>query len=282
MQSPTLVERSPVERVLVVARLEWKERDFTYNEASWPGHQLQLVERGGVHIGSGGRSYEVGPGTVMWFYDNEDVHGRVFDAPWRFYSVNFLAPNLPPPSFERRFIRLPLQRILPRFEALRGAWTDTRVPPLVRLFTIQARLLDILAEVTTPGQLAVRVGQETAVWWQVEAELRKDLRRAIDVSWMSQLVGRSAATITRSCRQAVGISPLKRVKQMRMSMARGLVWMSKLTFTEIAERVGYARVHEFSRDYHKYFGATPTEDRERFPRIYKREFALPYTSEGMA
>jgi AraC-like DNA-binding protein len=78
----------------------------------------------------------------------------------------------------------------------------------------------------------------------------------------------------------VGVSPLKRVKQLRMSMARRLVWMSKLTFTEIADRIGYPRVHEFSRDYHKYFGVTPTDDREKFPRIYRREFLLPFTSDS--
>lgn len=279
MQSPTLVDGSPIQKVFIVAYLKRKERGFTYNEPSWPGHQIQLVERGRLHIESGGRSYEAGPGTVMWFYDNEDVHGRVLDAPWVFYSINFLAPTLPPPSFERRFI-VPKKGVIRRFEALYTAWMNTRVPPLIRLFAIQARLLDILQEVTTPGQLAVRVGQETALWWHVETELRKEMSRPIDVQLMSQLVKRSPATITRSCRQAVGISPLKRVKQVRMSMARGFVWMSKLTFTEIADRVGYPRVHEFSRDYHRRFGVTPTQDRERFPKIYKREFLLPFTSES--
>jgi AraC-like DNA-binding protein len=260
----------------MVALLKRAEKGFTYNEPSWPGHQVQYIQRGRLHIESGGRAYDVGPGTLMWFHDNEDVHGQVIEAPWVFYTLNFAAPTLPPPSFENRFVHLPGQKILGGFHLLHRTWLNTRLPPLVRQLRVQSQLLDILADVVTRGQHTIRVGHETTVWWQVETELRKDLRRPIDVNLMSQLVKRSPATITRSCRQAVGMPPLKRVKQLRMSMARGLVWMSKLTFTEIADRVGYTRVHEFSRDYHKYFGGTPTEDRERFPKIYRREFALPF------
>ena len=60
---------------------------------------------------------------------------------------------------------------------------------------------------------------------------------------------------------------MKRVKQIRMSLAWGLVMFSDLRMTDIAERVGYARVHEFSRDYRRAYGRSPTHDRlaERGP-----------------
>ena len=128
--------------------------------------------------------------------------------------------------------------------------------------------------------LVARFEQETALWWQVETDLRKDLRRPVNLRTMSESVNRSRATITRSCQFAVGMSPMKRLKQMRLSMARGLVQMSRLTISDIAERVGYVRVHELSRDYHKQFGVTPTEDREQYPRIYRREFGMPFTSDA--
>jgi transcriptional regulator GlxA family with amidase domain len=108
--------------------------------------------------------------------------------------------------------------------------------------------------------------------------LRKNLHRPVSLRLMSQLVKRSPTTITRACRRAVGTSPRKRVKEMRLQMARGLIWMSRLSFKEIAFRVGYARVQELSRDYHKKFGLTPTRDRKEFPTTYKRVFGLPYTT----
>jgi transcriptional regulator GlxA family with amidase domain len=54
---------------------------------------------------------------------------------------------------------------------------------------------------------------------------------------------------------------MKRLKQIRLSLARGLVLYSDLNMTEIALRVGYGRVHEFSRDYRKAYGRPPTAER---------------------
>jgi len=279
MNSATIVGQSPVLKVMVVSRLVRKEEGFTYDEPSLPGHHIQIVRRGRIRMETGGRIYEIAPGGSIWFYENELVHGQVLEAPWEFYGVNFLAPSLPPPDFEARFRRLPRELILARAEDLYRTWMDTSVPPLVRLLRVQAGLLQLLGGLMTPSQQAAHVGHDTALWWQVENELRKDLSQPVNVAAMAALVKRSPATINRSCRSAVGVPPMQRLKQMRMSMARCLVWMSKLTFSEIAYRVGYSRVHEFSRDYHKYHGLTPTNDRVRFPKIYKREFGLPFTSE---
>jgi transcriptional regulator GlxA family with amidase domain len=54
---------------------------------------------------------------------------------------------------------------------------------------------------------------------------------------------------------------MKRVKQIRLSMAWGLVMFSDLKMTDIAQRVGYGRLHEFSRDYRRQFGRSPLHDR---------------------
>jgi AraC-like DNA-binding protein len=282
MNSATIVEQSPVQRLVWVVHLVRDKKGFTYDKPSMPGHHIQIVSHGRVRMETAGRAYELGRGAAIWFHENELVHGHVLEAPWKFYAIHFLAPSLPPPDFEARCRQFPPRRILGLAETLLRTWLRTSVPPLVRLCCVQSDLLRLLALVLTPSQHAVRVGQDSALWWQVENELRKDLGRAIEVATMSALVKRSPATITRSCRQAVGVSPLQRLKQLRMSMGRCLVWTSRLTFSEIAYRVGYARVHEFSRDYHKCHGLTPTEDREQFPRIYRREFRLPFTAESEA
>ena len=39
---------------------------------------------------------------AVWYHDNEAVTGRIVRAPWVFYTVNFLAPRLPPPPCEDR------------------------------------------------------------------------------------------------------------------------------------------------------------------------------------
>ncbi len=174
IESPTIVEGPTVQKIFFVSRFE-RPKGFSFEVDCCPGHPVNIVLKGRARKECGGRAYEPSAGTAVWYHEAERLQGRVVKAPWVFYSINFIAPLLPPPRFEHRFFRVP-------------SW-------------------DIL------------------------------------------------------------------------SMARGLVQMSRLTFSEIAERVGYGRVHELSRDYHKQFGVTPTADRAQYPRIYQREFGLPFTTD---
>jgi transcriptional regulator GlxA family with amidase domain len=103
------------------------------------------------------------------------------------------------------------------------------------------------------------------MWWDLESQLRRDLRQPIDLALLQRLSRRSMRTIVRACHEALGVPPMHRVKQIRMSMGRGLVWHSDWRFSEIAARIGYPRVQEFSRDYHLHFGLTPSADRKAGP-----------------
>jgi transcriptional regulator GlxA family with amidase domain len=105
----------------------------------------------------------------------------------------------------------------------------------------------------------------TRLWWDIESQIRGDLSQPISLTTIQELSRRSLRTIIRSCHCAVEMAPMQRVKQMRLGMGRGLVVYSDLPFSEIARRVGYSRVQEFSRDYHKEFGVTPTNDRTAGP-----------------
>ena len=58
---------------------------------------------------------------------------------------------------------------------------------------------------------------------------------------------------------------MKRIKELRLSYARGLVQHSELSISEIAYRTGYSRVQELSRDYHERFKVTPREERAHGP-----------------
>jgi AraC-like DNA-binding protein len=269
--SPTIVEESPVQEIVFVARLERRHPGAGYSEPAWTGHRILVVRRGRMRLETAGRIYEVGPGTVVWLHGHEVARGNVVEAPWCGYSILFDAPRLPPPEYEARIRSQPEARLFPLCEALWKAWLDSSAAPVVRLCRVQALCLRLLADLTTPGQRASRVGSETALWWLIENELRKDPGRSLDFGTVAGLTRSSLPTITRSCRHAVGLPPSKRLKQLRMSLARSLVWNGRLNFTQIAERVGYARLHEFSRDYRKQFGASPSVDREKFFECHRNQ-----------
>ena len=142
----------------------------------------------------------------------------------------------------------------------------------LRVFSI---LMQLLSEVLPADIRGHRAERETHLWWEIETRLREDLGQPINLQMLQKISCRSLRAITRSCRSAVGVTPIRRVKDIRLSYARGLVLYSRLSLTEIALRVGYSRVQELSRDYHRQFGIAPRDDRRAGPDYIEQRIADP-------
>ena len=254
-----------LQNVLLVDRLEFAEDSHSFETTSLPGHLLHMVLTGSVVQQVSGREYRLQPGHLFWYHESELVRGEVTQAPWMFYTVNYTAPTLPPPSFERRVAVAGLETA-EKFAILLDAWKDCSSPRIVRDFSVQARMLTLLADVWPRFGISDRLAPESSLWWELETGIRRDIADPPDLARLRQISGASNSTIIRSCLSAVGTTPMRRVKQIRLSLARGLVLRSVLPLSEIANLVGYDRVHEFSRDYKKRFGAAPSFDRRAFAR----------------
>jgi len=259
-QPPAGVSASPIQNILFGARLERRQRHYEIQATSMPGHLLHYVVSGRVRQQCNGREYELRPGCILWYHEDEWVTGRLLEPPWIFYSINFIAPTLPPPLDEARLFTHQ-HRLAPLFHKFWQTWQNTALPPLQRHLLVHAHLLDILAGLVVPTVAPYNFDPRARLWWELETELRRDLTRVVDLPLLVRLSGVSAASIARACRYAVGQPPLRRIKQVRLSLARGLVTGSDLAMKEIAHRIGYPRIHEFSRDYHRYFGQPPTTQR---------------------
>ena len=261
--SPAPVEGVLIERIVLADRIT-RRRLGTYQATSLPGHLVQLTVAGRAVHASEGRVFEVEPGLVAWFHQDEEVRVRVTQAPWTFFTVNFIAPHFPPPPFDRRIRRAPPGTSV-RFQGLLQAWRDRSAEALVRHLRVKARLLDLLADVL-PAECAPLVVDPVAqVWWDLEERLRERLSEPVDLDFLCRLSRRSARTLSRACHRATGLAPMKRIKKIRLSMARGLVLHSGLNISEVAYRVGYDRVQELCRDYRRHVGKTPGEDRAAGP-----------------
>jgi len=262
------VAASPVESIIFCNRLGPHAAGFSFKATSLPGHLIHIMLEGEVRQECNGREYHIRPGDVIWYHEDELVRGTVLKGPWIWYSVSFIARTLPPPPFELRQLRPPLKDAVRPFEMMLAAWQDQSLAPSLRTLRVHAGLLEILSVLhplayPSRAENAARdLDPRARLWWELETELRKRLDQTLDLREMEKLCGRSQATIARSCRFAVGLPPLKRMKQVRMSLARGLVQRSSLSMSDIAARIGYRRVHEFSRDYRKYHGAPPTSHRQ--------------------
>jgi AraC-like DNA-binding protein len=243
-----------------------------FRAISAPGHTIHVVTSGRVEQRICGMDQAFGPKTAVWYHEDESGQGQILEAPWTFYTVNFIAPTLMPPPVQHR-VRRASRKLIQRAELLLHTWRDARGSPMVRHLRAHALLLEILLELLPESTPPLRSDLPTRLWWNIEAIFRSDLSQPMSMAILQKMVRRNQQNIIRACRFAVGMSPMKRIKQVRLNYARGLVQCSKLSMSEIAYRVGYGRVQEFSRDYRRHFGVVPTEDRRRGPRY--RELELP-------
>ncbi len=260
---PSPVDGSLITQVVLVDRIQ-RVRPLEFASSSLPGHLVHLILKGRVEQASGGRKYELGPGDAIWYYEDEPVSGSIVQAPWEFLTVNFIAPALSPPPFEARAKRAG-EPALRAFTQLLSAWRNTTAGPTVRQLRVVSGLLKLLELLLPSGSQAFVINPAARLWWELESQLRRDLRQPIDLNLLQKLSRRSMRTIVRACHEALSMPPMQRVKQIRLSMGRGLVLHSDLRFSEIAARIGYPRVQEFSRDYRLHFGLTPSDDREQGP-----------------
>lgn len=256
-----------VSEITLIDQIERHEMG-KFTSQSLPGHLLHVCTAGEVEQQAGGVTQHFGAGDAIWYFENEPVQGRVLQSPWVFYTVSFRAPSLLPPPLSQR-VRHVDEDVAFEMRRLVAAWRDLDAPSGQRHLLIYSILLAIISKLLPAESQQHRMDDATQQWWELEATLRAHLDQPIDLSLLQQLSGRSQRSVTRACRLATGMSPMKRVKLVRLNYARGLAQLSELSMTEIAMRVGYSRVQELSRDYHAHFGCTPTQDRQSGPDYRK-------------
>ncbi len=250
---------SPIQDILLVQRFEGGPTGRRYEARSLPGHLLHWVVSGEVEQECGGQHQKLAPGSVVWYYENELVRGLVRGGPWVFYTVNFYAPDLAPPPLDGR-VQQQRDALGPRFARLHAHWQES-AGAAQRTFLVHAALLEILAELGSWPASSKTSSSRRRLWWAVEAEYRRNPRHGVDLFALAQAHGVSVATLLRACHVAVGTSPKRRLTEICLKRGRGLLRHTHHSVTEVAELLGYGRIHEFSRDYHRWFGRTPTEER---------------------
>ena len=251
--------QAPIQRIVFADEIV-RLRATNFRSSSTPGHLLHIVESGEVRQEAEGRPVTFREGHVIWYHEAEPVAGRILRAPWRFITIHFYAPDLPPPPDDRRVMRAgPHTRSLAR--RLLRHWRDRTMPPLERSLrcfeTLSALLLDFLPLSDAPDPVEVYPSNARDRWWRVEKQLRLRLDQPVDLRAIADLAGMSVRTTVRACKAATGMPPCRRLKDLRLSYAVNLLQHSTLTMTEISMRVGYARVQEFSRDIKDSHGLTP-------------------------
>lgn len=107
-----------------------------------------------------------------------------------------------------------------------------------------------------------RFAQLSRVLRRIHAEYDRDL----DVRSMAEEANLSVSAFHRYFKELTNASPLQYLKSIRLHNARLLLLQEELGVSGAAERVGYASVSQFSREFKRYYGESPSEVGARLHR----------------
>lgn len=143
-RSGRALEGPIIQSVRVVDQLTRGET-LPFRSSSGPGHTLHVVTSGRVEQRVNGVRQVFGTGTTVWYYEDEEVQGRILEAPWTFITISFAAPTIMPPPSQQR-VRPASQELIRRAETLLRTWRDVAASPLARHIRVHALLLEIIAD----------------------------------------------------------------------------------------------------------------------------------------
>lgn len=81
----------------------------------------------------------------------------------------------------------------------------------------------------------------------------------LDVDLLANMAHMSTSTFHRNFKHLTASSPIQYVKMLRLNRARELLQDNGIKVKQAAAQVGYESPHQFSREFTRYFGVSPSE-----------------------
>jgi len=175
---------------------------------------------------------------------------------------------------------------------LRGIAVSRYAPELLEAFVRLLRLLDRPEEIAPLASLLIReihyrlltgdhadmlravAMQEsrTAQINRVIDWIRQNFASPLRIDTLARLADMSPASLHRHFKAITAMSPLQYQKQLRLQEARHLLLSKNDDAAAAGFAVGYGSPSQFSREYHRLFGAPPRQDIDRL-RATREDFA---------
>ncbi len=140
----------------------------------------------------------------------------------------------------------------------RGATTRRVLEPLlvreVHFLMLQAGHAGMLRRLCKPRSAESRI-------LAAVSRLKATFRDSLSVDELAATAGMSVSGFHAHFKNLTSASPLQYQKSLRLMHARGLLRHSSSSISSIAYEVGYASAAQFSRDYARKYGRSPSRDR---------------------
>jgi len=146
---------------------------------------------------------------------------------------------------------LRLMRTLSRAE-------DRRIlaPLIVREITyylLQSRFARVLYDLGVQGSGVSRISRSIE-------KIRRDFARPLKMDALARMVDMSPSSFYENFKKITALSPLQFQKEVRLQEARKLLATQSEDITSVAYSVGYESPSQFSREYSRLFGLSPSRD----------------------
>ena len=102
---------------------------------------------------------------------------------------------------------------------------------------------------------------------RVLKEVHADSAKSFTVESLSKRAAMSVAAFHRNFKLMTGNSPLQYLKRIRLDRAKRLMIHDGYNASTAARAVGYESASQFSREFKRQFGVTPTEGVERLREV---------------
>ncbi|PAJ73360.1 AraC family transcriptional regulator [Pseudoalteromonas sp. NBT06-2] len=89
--------------------------------------------------------------------------------------------------------------------------------------------------------------------------LHNNFQHHLDVAQLASMANMSSSTFHRNFKQITASSPIQYVKKIRLNRARELLQDQGLKVKQAAAQVGYESPTQFSREFTRYYGLSPSE-----------------------
>ncbi len=122
------------------------------------------------------------------------------------------------------------------------------------LMSPQGDRLKRIAATGTTGHRIVK-----AIEW-----LKHNFAKPFNVEELASMMGMSASSFHQHFRDITSMSPLQYQKRIRLTEARTRLMTQERDISSVSIEVGYESLSQFSREYKRLFGISPSEDIKRF------------------
>lgn len=280
-QAASLEEQFSVPQIFSIHYFEYRS-DFTFPGESHDFWELIYVDKGEVAVTAGQEQLTLGRGEILFHQPNE------------FHSVaanGVVPPNLVVISFDcrtpamdafrsrRTTVSESERRLLAQIiTEARGAFSDpldnpyqNRLTPredpvfgssqLIRLYLEQLliHLYRGFSAFPKPAETTAGSSKSDALYDALTAYLEHHVRTRLTVGQICRdnLIGSSQ--LKKLFRERAGCGVMACFNRMKINRAKELIRSRQMNFTQIADYLGYASIHYFSRQFSRVTGMTPSE-----------------------